>query len=101
MRVIATPEAVAFVRDHGGPIFVWTLPLDAPTGGARVFTLEASMESPGPERNFVRFAGSEFDVMIDTGSRALPDELHFALKGWRRNRIRAYWNGHSYARDEA
>lgn len=99
MRVVASPEAVAFVHDHGGTVFVWTLPMDAPTGGASVFALEAATESPGPERDFVRLAGSDFDVLIDTGARSLPDELHFALTGWRRKRIRAYWNGRSYARD--
>lgn len=99
MRVLASPEAVAFVRDRGGRVFVWTLPMDAPTGGATVFALEASTDSPGPERDFVHLSGSNFDVLIDTGARALPDELHFAVKGWRRKRIRAYWNGRSFSRD--
>jgi hypothetical protein len=101
MRVVASPEAVAFVRDRGGRVFVWTLSMDAPTGGATVFALEASTESPGPERDFVRLSGTDFEVLIDTGNRALPAELHFAVKGWRRKLIRAYWNGHSYGRDQA
>jgi hypothetical protein len=99
MLVVASPEAVAFVRDRGGAVFVWTLPMDAATGGATVFALEAATESPGPERDFVRLTGSDFDVLIDTEHRALPDELHFAVTGWRRKRIRAYWNGRSYSRD--
>jgi hypothetical protein len=99
MRVVASPEAVAFVRDHGGRVFVWTLSMDAPTGGATVFALEASTESPGPDRDFVRLSGRDFEVLIDTGARALPEELHFAVKGWRRRRIRAYWNGNSFSRD--
>jgi hypothetical protein len=99
MRVLATPEAVAFVRERGGRVFVWTLPMDVASGGATVFALEASTESPGPGRDFVRLAGSDFDVLIDAGDRGLPDELHVALKGWRRKRIRAYWNGNSFGRD--
>jgi hypothetical protein len=99
MRVIASPDAVAFVRDRGGRVFVWTLPMEGPIGGSAVFALEASTESAGPERDFVRLAGGDFDVLIDTGARSLPDELHFAVKGWRRKRIRAYWNGKSYSRD--
>jgi hypothetical protein len=100
MRIVASPEAVAYVRERGGHVFVWTLVMDAPTGGATVFALEASTESPGPERAFARLAGADFDVLLDTGERDLPDELHLAVKGWRRKRIRAYWNGRSFARDE-
>jgi hypothetical protein len=99
MRIVASPDAVAFVRDRGGRVFVWTLPMEGPTGGGKVFALEASTDSPGPEHDFVRLAGSEFEVLIDTGARAMPDELHFAVKGWRRKRIRAYWNGTSFSRD--
>jgi hypothetical protein len=99
VRVVATPEAVAFVRERGGRVFVWTLEMDAATGGATVFALEASTESPGPERRFARLAGADFDVLLDAGDRGPPDELHLALKGWRRKRIRAYWNGRSFARD--
>jgi hypothetical protein len=101
MRVVATPEVVAFVRDGGGRVFVWTLPMDVPSGGASLFALEASTDSPGADRDFERLTGPDFDVLIDTGNRALPDELHFALKGRRRKLIRAYWNGHSYGRDPA
>ena len=100
VRVVATPEAVEFVRERGGRVFVWTLVMDAPTGGAIVFALEASTESPGPERDFARLTGAEFEVFLDTGDRTLPEELHIALKGWHRKRIRAYWNGRSFGRDE-
>ena len=37
-----------------------------PDGGAVVFALEASTESPGVDREFARFAGEGFDVLIDT-----------------------------------
>ena len=98
MRVVASPEAIAFVRERGGRVFVWTVTLDAPTGAAAVFSLEASTDSPGAEREFVRFAGDEFDVFLTAEERGLPDELHLAVKGWRRRRIRAYWNGKSFGR---
>ena len=98
MRVVASPEAVAFVRERGGHVFVWTVTIDGPTGAAAVFALEASTDSPGVERDFVRFAGEEFDIFLDAEERGLPDELHFAVKGWRRRQIRAYWNGKSFGR---
>ena len=98
VRVVAAEAAVAYVREHGGQVFVWALTLDAPTGGADVFALEASTESPGVEHEFVRFSGEGLDVLIDAGEHGLPDELHLALKGWRTKRIRAYWNGNSFGR---
>lgn len=98
MRVFATTEAVDYVRHHGGHVFVWPLDMDAPTGGAVVFALEASTESPGPDGEFARFVGDGFDVLFETTEHGVPDELHIALRGWRRKRLRAYWNGNSFAR---
>ena len=99
MRVIATHEAVEFVRERGGTAFVWPLTLEGPTAGRGVFALEASTESPGADHGFVRFGGEGFDVLIDATEHGVPDELHLALTGWRRRRLRAYWNGHSCGRD--
>lgn len=99
MRVVAAVDAVEFVRERGGRLFVWPIPIDAPTGGATVFALEASTESPGAEREFARFTGEGFDVLLDTSEHGAPAELHLAVKGWRIKRIRAYWNGNSFGRD--
>jgi hypothetical protein len=96
MKVVASPEAVEFVREQGGRVFVWVLPLDTATGP--VFALEASVESPGAEHEFRRLSGEAFDVLLDIGDRELPDELHFDVKGWRRKAIRAYWDGHTFGR---
>ncbi|MCI0635695.1 MAG: hypothetical protein L0206_17525 [Actinobacteria bacterium] len=96
MKVVASPEVVAFVGERGGRLFVWAVPMDTPTGP--VFALEASTESPGAEREFRRLGGEEFDLLLDVGDRPLPDELHLAVRGWRRKAIRAYWNGHSFGR---
>ena len=99
MRVIATREAVGFIRERGGTVFVWPLTLEGPTAVRGVFALEASTDSPGAEHGFVGFAGEGFDVLIDVTEHGVPDELHLALSGWRRQRLCAYWNGHSYGRD--
>jgi len=99
VRVIVSPEAVEFVCKRGGRVFVWPLEMRGPTGAATVFALEASTESPGADHGFVRFGGEGFDVLLDTTQHGVPDELHLAVKGWRRKQIRAYWNGHSYGRD--
>jgi hypothetical protein len=98
MRVIASADAVEFVRLGGGRVYVWPVEMNAATGGAVVFSLEASTRSPGAEHAFVRFGGEDFDVLLDAGDHGMPDELHLAVKGWRRKRLRAYWNGNSFGR---
>lgn len=98
MRVIASPEAVAFVRERGGRVFVWPLDLEGPSAGRGVFALEASTASPGAEHDFVRFAGEEIEVLLDTTEHGAPAELHLAVKGWPRKQVRAYWDGRSYGR---
>lgn len=99
MDVVADEAAVEFVRRRGGQLFVWPIQINAPTGGAVVFALEASTESPGADREFVRFEGEAFRVLLDTSEHGAPEALHLAVTGWRRKRIRAYWNGHSFGRD--
>jgi hypothetical protein len=96
VRVIASPEAVEFIRDRGGQLFVWPVTMEYGYG-RDVFVLEASTDSPGAERPFRRFAGTDFDVLLDTGEREPPEELHVDVKGWRRRTVRAYWNRQSFA----
>jgi hypothetical protein len=96
VRVLASPEAVAFVREHGGAVFVWVDELE--TQG-RVRYLEASVESPGAERRFRRLTGEEFDKFLDTGGLQIPDRIDLELRGWRRTRLRATWNGATFASD--
>jgi hypothetical protein len=96
MRLIATPEAIEHIRAHGGALFIWAVTMAY--GYERVFALEASTESPGPERTFHRIRSHGVDLLLDTDGRDLPDELHLQMRGRRRRRIRAYWNGNSFGR---
>jgi hypothetical protein len=96
MLLIATPEAVEYIRAHGGALFIWAVTMAY--GYDSVFALEASTESPGAGRTFRRIRSQGVDLLLDTGGRELPDELHVQMRGRRRRRIRAYWNGNSFAR---
>ncbi len=96
MRVIASPEAVSYVRERGGALFVWVDCLRCQ--GAPNF-LEASTDSPGSDRSFRRLAGTDFDLFIDPGGLELPESLNLELRGRRTKRLRAYWNGASFAAD--
>lgn len=97
MRIVATPEVVEFIRGNGGHVFVWTTTMAYGYSAGQVFVLEASLDSPGPERGFLRFRGEGIEILYDPGERGTPQELHLALKGRARKRIAAYWNGNSFA----
>ena len=96
MKVVATPEAVDFVRERGGSLFVW---VDCLRCQGTVNFLEASTDSPGTDQRFRRMAGGDFDLFLDPGGLDLPDTLGVELRGWRRKRLRAYWNGATFPAD--
>jgi hypothetical protein len=94
MKILAPPEAEAFVRERGGHLYVWTDRTRC-CGGAMTL-LQTSMDPPERGGDFHEFVGEGFKLSFDSGRLAPPDELHLALKGWRRKRIDAFWNGCAY-----
>ena len=94
MKVLAAPDAQAFVREHGGRLYVWTDRTRC-CGGAMTF-LQTAWDPPEGEHDFHEFAGEGFRLYLDRGRLEPPDELHLALKGWRRKRVDAFWNGCAY-----
>jgi hypothetical protein len=91
MNVVAPPSVQAFVSERGGCLYVWTDRTRC-CGGAMTF-LKSSTTRPRTERAFREAASEGFRLFVDPGSRELPDELHLVLKGWRRKRVEAFWNG--------
>jgi len=90
MNVVATREAEELVRSRGGRMFVW-IDRQRCCGGATY--LATSSERP-QGRVFQRIDGPEsFELYFDHGGLRPPDELHLDVRGWRRKRIEAYWNG--------
>ena len=94
MRIVASSDAVEFVRDRGGVLYVWATAMEY--GYHPVFVLEASVDSPGADRAFQRFEGEGIALLFDPGGRELPDSVHLDVAGLVRKRIRASWNGHSF-----
>jgi hypothetical protein len=94
MRIEATPDAVEYVRSRGGVLYVWVVTMEY--GYHPIFVLEASVESPGPDRDFQRFEGEGMELLLDAGGRDLPESVHLDVSGVLRKRIRAAWNGHSF-----
>ncbi|MGH2596054.1 MAG: hypothetical protein ACRDH7_08835 [Actinomycetota bacterium] len=97
MKIVLSRDVIEFIRSRGGRVFVWTVPMQYGYSQASVFALETSIDAHDPSRTFVRFDVGGVDVFFDPGERAAPDELHLALKGRHRERLAAYWNGHSFA----
>jgi hypothetical protein len=93
VRVEATSEAVEFIREHGGRLHVWVHGA-ARCSGTRF--IEASTERPDDLARFVRIDLSDFDLYIGTAGGMLPEELNVDLRGWRRPRVTASWNGCAY-----
>lgn len=110
MNVVASEEARAFVRANGERLWVWMDPHRVLT--AAYVWLVAATESPGSSRatrrmrsarrphRFRSFQADGFEVLLDSGRLAPPEELHLELKGWPRKKVRAYWNGFEFVGED-
>ena len=72
MRVDASPEAVAFVRERGGRLFLW--PYRAGCCGGFGMRLRSSTE-PVPDREFRRVPTDGFELYLPAQLRREPDKL--------------------------
>ena len=91
VRLVASSEAVAFIREHGGRLFVWPERTRCCSGAA--IRLKASVE-PGPGREFgPAHPNDQIELFFPLQLGQPPDELHLELHGRRHPRIDAYWNG--------
>ena len=90
MRLVASPEAIAFVRARGGRLFVWTESTRCCSG---LSTRLKAQTEPDSERAFRRVPSDQIDVFFPERLGRLPEELHLELRGRRRQRIEAYWDG--------
>jgi hypothetical protein len=94
VRIEATPGAIEYVRSRGGVLYVWVVTMEY--GYHPVFVLEASIDPPGPERDFQRFESEAIVLLLDCGGRDLPESVHLDVSGVIRKRIRAAWNGNTF-----
>jgi hypothetical protein len=88
MRVQATEEAVRFIRERGGELYVWADLVRSP-GCCAVPFLTAATERPADGVAFTRFAGPGFDLYYHDGGLERPGRLVLELRGRRRPRILA------------
>lgn len=91
MRVEASPEAIEFVQEQGGKLYVWAKRAHC-CGGSLTF-LETSNE-PG-ERKFRHVDADGIELYLDA-RLGEPEELVIEAKGRRRKHVHAYWDGCAY-----
>lgn len=94
MEVIADADVIELIRQRGGRLYVWADPHKCCSGNM-TYLITASERRAG--RRFERFDADGFELWFDPGSLTPPDELHLDVKGWRKKRVEAYWNGCAFA----
>jgi hypothetical protein len=91
MYVEASSEAIEFVQEQGGKLYVWAKRARC-CHGSLTF-LETSSE-PG-ERPFRRVDADGIELYLDA-RLGEPEELVIEAKGRRRKHVHAYWDGCAY-----
>ena len=94
MRVTATADAAQFIGAHGGQLFVW--PAEHRSARLTLALLEASVDPPPGALDFRRVEAGTFLLFMHPAIKTLPEELVVVLRGRRRPRIAAYWDGLAY-----
>ena len=94
IRIVASEEARQFVRQAGGLVFVW--PRRSVANRLALTTLETSCEPPRDALDFRRFEAGGFLAFLHPSIQRLPRHLELQVRGWRRRRVAAYWNGLAY-----
>jgi hypothetical protein len=90
MNVVASHQVGAFIRDHGGRVFVW---MDARRYCGGAITFLSAEFSPRDDRSFERLDTGGFELWFAAGHAKAPDELRLELRGRRRRHVEAYWDG--------
>jgi hypothetical protein len=94
MRIRATDEVAAAVRERGGRLYVWTSAHRCCSGP--LVYLETGSEPPkGGARSFRAHDAGGYEVLLDMGGWRLPDELVLELRG-RRGKVVAFWNDQAW-----
>ncbi len=89
MKVSVSAEAAQHIRSHGGEIFVWAG--GHCCGGTRF--VEASTRAPRDARSFVLASDQGVTVHVRAAGGRLPEKIEVVLRGRRRPRVEAFWNG--------
>jgi hypothetical protein len=92
MRVEVSPEAAKMIRESGGRLWVWAARPRVCCCGTPAYVHAAAERPPGLSGfSLVSQAGAEIWFRVPAGR--VPDVLEVGLRGRRRPRVEAYWDG--------
>ena len=91
MRLEVSAEAAELVRDRGGVLWVWAARGRLCCAGTPAY-MHAATERPGLS-GFRLLGQGGLEIWFRAPAGRLPDVLEIGLRGRRRPRIEAYWDG--------
>jgi hypothetical protein len=91
MRINTSDEVRAYVRSHGGVLYVNAHRRRCCSGSLTV--LDTSTREPTDQAAYRMFDAGDMSVRLRTGGPEEPDELVIEMRGLGRKRPVAYWNG--------
>jgi hypothetical protein len=92
MRVEVSPEAAAMVRERGGRLWVWAARPPVCCWGTPAY-MHAATEQPPALSGFSLVSQADVDIWFRAPAGRVPDVLEIGLRGRRRPRVEAYWDG--------
>ena len=96
MRVEASPEAADFVRARGGRLWVWAAHPRMCCAGTPAY-MHAATEAPPGLSGFAPVPAEGLELWFRAPAGPGPDVLEIGLRGRRRPRVEAYWDGCLFA----
>lgn len=96
MRVDVSPEAEAFVSARGGRLWVWAAPPRMCCAGTPSY-MHATVQPPSELQGFRQIPTAGLELWFRAPVGTLPEVLEIGMRGKRRPRVEAYWDGCVYA----
>jgi hypothetical protein len=92
MRLEISAEAARLARERGGRVWVWAAVPRACCASTAPL-MHAATERPAGLAGFARLAAAGVEVCFRPPAGRCPEVLEIAVRGRRRPRIEAYWDG--------
>jgi hypothetical protein len=92
MRVDLNAAAAELVRQHGGRLWAWAARPLVRCWGTPAY-MHAATERPPGLSDFSLVSQADVDVWFRAPAGRVPDVLEIGLRGRRRPRVEAYWDG--------
>ena len=92
MRVEVSPEAVSHVLADGGKLWVWAAYPKRCCSGTPAY-MHASTSQPATKLPFRPVAHPDLEIWFRAPGGREPDVLEVGLRGRRKPKVDAYWDG--------